>query len=118
MAIINHGTLVVQGQVRELLSADTTTIRVDARPIDAALRVLGESRIPLSPRLENGFITISTSHETVPALVQSLVEHRIAVHSVVPQRSLEEYFLKITAESEGTSSDAPAQGTTGKHVQK
>lgn len=118
MAIINHGTLVVQGPVRELLSADTTTIRIDARPIDAALRVLSESKIPLSPRLENGFLTVSIAHETVPALVESLVEHKVAVHSVVPQRSLEEYFLKITAESESASSGAPSQGAADKHVQK
>lgn len=116
MAIINHGTLVVQGPVRELLSTDTTTIRIDARPIDAALRVLGESHIPLAPRIENGFLTVSMSHETVPALVKSLVERGVAVHSVVPQRSLEEYFLKITAESESATPGAAQQRAAGKHV--
>jgi hypothetical protein len=32
------------------------------------------------------------------------------VHSVVPQRSLEEYFLKITAESETGTTPSPFPG--------
>ena len=114
MAIINHGTLVVQGSVRELLSADTTTIRIDARPIDVALRVLNENRFAADPKVDEGFITIASVLEVVPAMVRALVEQGVAVHSVVPQRSLEEYFLKITAESE-TAPMTPGQAPGVKH---
>ncbi|MGA9121067.1 MAG: ABC transporter ATP-binding protein [Bacteroidota bacterium] len=111
MAIINHGSLVVQGSVRELLAADAATVRIDARPIDVALRVLGETRPVADPRIDNGLITISVAHEIVPGLVKSLVEKGVAIHSVVPQRSLEEYFLKITAESERGTAPSSSPGS-------
>jgi ABC-type multidrug transport system ATPase subunit len=110
MAIINHGTLVVQGSVRDLLSTDAATIRIDARPIDVALRALSDTRRVPEPRIDNGLITLTVPHEEVPALVKTLVERGAAVHSVVPQRSLEEYFLKITAESETGTTPSPFPG--------
>ena len=116
MAIINHGTLVVQGVVRELLSADSSTIRIDARPIDVALQVLNESRIATSPRMDNGLLTFSLAQETVPAMVKILVERGVSIHSVVPQRSLEEYFLKITAESETPARAELSQSSTTSHA--
>ena len=116
MAIINHGTLVVQGVVRELLSADSSTIRIDARPIDVALQVLNESRIATSARMDNGLLTFSLAQETVPAMVKILVERGVSIHSVVPQRSLEEYFLKITAESETPARAELSQSSTTSHA--
>ncbi len=118
MAIINHGTLVVQGTVRDLLSSDTASISIDARPIDVALRVLSENRFPTEPKVDNGYIILSLSPDAVPAVVQALVGQNVAIHSVVPQRSLEEYFLKITAESEILPTAATAQRPADEHAHK
>ncbi len=109
MAIINHGTLVVQGSVPELLSSNTATLRVDARPIDVALRVISEKRFSVDPRVENGELVLTMPSDGAPALVEALVAQGVAVHAVVPERSLEEYFLKITAESEMGSVPAAQQ---------
>ncbi len=118
MAIINHGTLVVQGSVRELLSSDSASIRIDARPIDVALRVLSENRFMTQPKVDNGFITLALASDVVPVMVQTLVGQGVAVHSVVPQRSLEEYFLKITGESETSPPAAAAQRSADEHGKK
>ena len=43
MAIINAGKLVVQGKVKELLDEQEGLVRIDARPVEEALRIISET---------------------------------------------------------------------------
>lgn len=101
MAIINRGKLVVQGQVRDLLSTQRTMVELDARPIDRAASVLGTIREIQDIIQEDGRFRFSFDLEQIPHLIQTLVADGIAVHAVTPKRSLEDFFLRITAEAEG-----------------
>jgi len=97
MAIINRGDLVIQGSVEELLNRGAGYVLLSAKPAAkarSALRSL-KSIAPQVTEIEGGF-RISMSFEHIPQLTSSLVRHGVAVHSVVPRRSLEDLFLSLT----------------------
>lgn len=100
MAIINNGTLIVQGNVHELLGTGTGIVRLSASPPAGALEVLRTLSFVREAALENGQIRLQVPSARVADLNAALVRAGIAVHALVPQRSLEDYFLSIT---EGTS---------------
>jgi hypothetical protein len=54
--------------------------------------------------VDGALLRFSVDGGAVPALARRLVEEHVAIESIVPRRSLEEYFLAIT---EGAS-DVPA----------
>jgi ABC-2 type transport system ATP-binding protein len=111
MAIINLGTLVVQGRVADLLEAGEHVVRFDASPADQALRLLSASRLTGKVERNGVFLECTVPREQVSAVNRMLVEAGIEVRAILPRRSLEEYFLAIT---EGASDVAvPVSGTTG-----
>jgi ABC-type multidrug transport system ATPase subunit len=101
MAIINNGSLVVQGSVSELLSAGTGTVNVIAVPAARALEIIRSL-----PYVEEATPGEDRIHVKIPAahagsMNAELVRAGIEVRALVPQRSLEEYFLSITGEGPG-----------------
>jgi ABC-2 type transport system ATP-binding protein len=101
MAIINNGSLVVQGSVSELLSAGTGTVDVIAVPAARALEIIRslpyvENAIPGEDRI---CVKIPAAH--AGSMNAELVRGGIEVRALVPRRSLEEYFLSITGEAPG-----------------
>jgi ABC-2 type transport system ATP-binding protein len=101
MAIINNGSLVVQGSVRELLGAGTGTVHVIAVPADRALEIIRSL-----PYVEGATLEEDRIHVKIPAgdagtMNADLVRAGIEIRALVPQRSLEEYFLSITGEVPG-----------------
>lgn len=105
MAIINKGVLAVQGKVNDLLSAQEMTVRVDGRPVDRAAQVAHSlSYVSKVETNDSGTLDVTVPTEMTGALTKELVAAGIEVRSLVPRRSLEEYFLKIT---EGASEVMP-----------
>ncbi len=104
MAIINRGSLVVQGRVRDLLDAAENFVSVDARPVERALAVLRGLSYVGAIRRKDGTLELTMRHAKTAELIARLVREGIEVHAVVPKRSLEEYFLSIT---EGMSELSP-----------
>jgi ABC-2 type transport system ATP-binding protein len=96
MAIINNGTLVVQGQVRKLLDAQTVSIRLSATPVEQALAVLARLPFAALESREGEILRVGISREHISEMNAELVRAGVAVHALVPQRSLEEYFLSLT----------------------
>jgi ABC-type multidrug transport system ATPase subunit len=110
MAIINLGTLVVQGRVADLLAAGEHVVRFNASPADQALRLLSASRLTGKVQRNGEFLECTVPREQVGAVNRMLVEAGIEVRAILPRRSLEEYFLAIT---EGASDLAvPVSGAT------
>jgi ABC-2 type transport system ATP-binding protein len=95
VAIINHGIIVREGAVKELLSSNTQ-LRIEATPLDKAASVLQERW----PVMANGqWLTVDAKHEDTPQIVRRLVEQGVDVFQVSSQRqSLEEYFLSVVGE--------------------
>ena len=96
MAIINQGKLAVQGNVNELLNSGDNTVRVEARPLERAASVAGEKSYVSGMTRNHRYLEMKMPFERIPDLNRALVEQGIEVHSLMPQRSLEQYFLSIT----------------------
>lgn len=96
MAIINNGSMVVQGGVNELLADSTPIVTLQAVPIEDARRVVGAFPGVSGLETDGAALKFSVDREALPALTRRLVEEHVAVTSIIPRRSLEEYFLAIT----------------------
>jgi ABC-2 type transport system ATP-binding protein len=100
MAVINHGELVVQGSVSELLEREATEYSIQASPLDAAIKLVGNLSWVELLSTEKNKIEVRVESGRASELNRFLVTNRIDVSAFSPHRTLEDYFLKIT---EGTS---------------
>jgi ABC-2 type transport system ATP-binding protein len=101
MIIINKGTTKVEGYVKDLLDSNKIKVSFEVDNIENAQNLISIStwKEKLESQIENRFIFIMTN-EDISALVKYFVDNRVKLSAVVPTRSLEEYFLKITEEAE------------------
>src|SRR5512139_3677759 len=100
MAVINHGELMVQGDVSELLGREATKYSIQASPLEAAVKLIDGLPWVEVVSTENGKIEVQVSPGHASELSRLLVTHGIDVFSFYPHRTLEDFFLKVT---EGTS---------------
>ncbi|HTP80684.1 MAG TPA: ABC transporter ATP-binding protein [Bacteroidota bacterium] len=101
MAILAKGELVAQGEVEELLKSGGQYVFVTGEPgtrIRSVLRGLPLSVTKFEEK-EGGF-EIWMDQGDIPSLNAQLVRRGVRVASIVPRRSLEEYFLSITEPQE------------------
>jgi ABC-type multidrug transport system ATPase subunit len=110
MAIINEGTLIVQGRVRDLLTASSGVVWIDAYPRDRALQLLQHEGMVSGVREEGERLIVTVPSDRVGAVNRSLVNAGIEVRAITPKRSLEEYFLLLTG---GASEIGPGKGRRG-----
>jgi ABC-type multidrug transport system ATPase subunit len=100
MAVINRGELVAQGPVSELLVREATDYSMEVSPVGTALDLLGGLPWAQVLSVEDRTLRVRIPSGRAPELNRLLVAGRVEVSSFYPQRTLEDYFLKIT---EGTS---------------
>ena len=99
MIIINKGTTKVEGYVKDLLNAKKLKVSFEVNDEEKTNRLLAQS--DWINKLESQAKTIfmfSLENDEIADLNRYLVENGIAVSAVIPTRSLEDYFLKITDE--------------------
>ncbi|MGQ9798874.1 MAG: ABC transporter ATP-binding protein [Ignavibacterium sp.] len=100
MIIINKGTARVEGAVKELLDASNLTVTFEVSDIEKAKSILLSTRWHQKLKgITNKKMEFTIDNNEVAMLNRFLVENGIDVMSIVPMRSLEEYFLKITEEA-------------------
>ncbi len=99
MAIINKGTMIVQGSVEELLKERANKVLIDVEPKEDALAILAMLDIVHQPIITNDGIAATIEKKNIPVVVQALVENNFQIFSISPQRSLEDYFLSVTEET-------------------
>ncbi|OGU35274.1 MAG: bacitracin ABC transporter ATP-binding protein [Ignavibacteria bacterium GWB2_35_6b] len=97
MIIINKGTTQIEGYVDELLSADKFSVSFEVNNLNSAIELVKNSKWQNSykEKLKNELI-FELQQEEIPQLNKFFVENNIEINSVIPTRSLENYFLKIT----------------------
>jgi ABC-2 type transport system ATP-binding protein len=100
MAVINHGELIVQGEASKLLETEATEYSIQASPLDAAIKLIGNLPWVEVVSSEHGKLGVHVSPGHASELNRLLVAHEIDVSSFYPHRTLEDFFLKVT---EGTS---------------
>jgi len=100
MIIINKGIKIVEGEVIKLLNSSTLKVTIEVENAEAAIKILEGTRWNknIESITENKFI-ISIEQNAIPVLNKYLVENGVMVNALVPVRSLEDYFLSITAGS-------------------
>jgi ABC-type multidrug transport system ATPase subunit len=96
MAIINNGALVVQGGVRELLNSGDGVVVVDVAPIARAMTVISHLPDARDIKVAGEKITLTLPADAVPEMNRQFVAAGVSVRSLIPRRSLEEYFLSLT----------------------
>ncbi len=96
VAILSQGTLIVQGDVRDLLKRETgarlkTTDNMRATEVAGSLDWVGKVRI------EDEHLTVSAPPDRLWELTKALSERGVYVTEMAPfQVSLESYFLEVT----------------------
>ena len=109
-----RGSVVAQGPVRELLGGPAVRLQLEASPGDQAERVLRVEPRVRDLHREGTHLECTVPVELIAELNSRLVRAGVAVQSLIPRRSLEEFFLSIT---EGASEIVPSdrRRTRSKH---
>lgn len=100
MIIINKGKTVVEGKVQELLDSAEMKVTIEVDDAEAAWQLIKDSG--WAEKLlstNNNKMVFDVKTDEIALLNKYLVSNKISVSAIVPTRSLEEYFLKITDES-------------------
>jgi ABC-2 type transport system ATP-binding protein len=100
MIIINKGKKIVEGSVRDLLNAADLKVSVEVLETENVERLIRQSQWAekLISRNEHTMI-FNIQSEEIAELNKYLVENNYSVIAIVPTKSLESYFLKITEEA-------------------
>jgi ABC-2 type transport system ATP-binding protein len=97
MIIINKGTTLVEGTVEELLKSDLMQVTVSVDDTEKAKSIIDLSGWQNNLKhIEKNDLLFELPTKEVADLNKHLVTNDIKVNSLVPVRSLEDFFLKIT----------------------
>lgn len=100
MIIINKGTAKVEGNVRDLLDATNLSVTVEVNDVQKASSLISESSWSEKLKSISGNrMEFNIGNQETALLNKFFVENGVDVYSIVPTRSLEEYFLRITQEA-------------------
>lgn len=98
MLVINHGKVVVEGEVKSLLKNSNVKIILMTDDAAKTITLLKKAYPQLNPEQNKlNEIIFQTPFEEVPKINQLLVESGVSVYQLNALNSLEDYFLSITA---------------------
>ncbi len=97
MIIISKGTAQVEGTVEELLKSEKVVVTFEVDKIEEAMKTVNESKWKENFKsTSKSEINFELTKNEIALLNKYLIEKGILVSAVVPVRSLEDYFLRIT----------------------
>jgi len=101
VAIINHGKMIAQGRVADLLKREASLL-IEAEPLATVQEVV--ARFGVTPQISGPrTVTVALPPERAPELMKALVHADAEVFQVTPQRtSLEHLFLELTDDTHNT----------------
>jgi ABC-type multidrug transport system ATPase subunit len=99
MAIINKGTMIVQGPVEDLLKVNANKLFLNVTPVKKALGILAKMKTVSELTSNENGITAQIDPKHVPAAVSALAAAKCKIYSIEPKHSLEDYFLEKTTEN-------------------
>jgi ABC-2 type transport system ATP-binding protein len=102
VAIVDHGKVIRQGPIRELIGGTGDAVEVQCSDPPAAARVLGQTTIASRIGLTEDGLTVTLApgspREHADEITRRLVDAGIAVHGVrLVHASLEDWFLSVTS---------------------
>lgn len=98
MLIIDKGKKMIEGSVAELFASRGTRVHLKVQEPELCLTLLRQSqwKDTLEPGADQSLV-LTMEESEVPQLTALLVNAGIGVLSIRPARSLEDYFLSLTA---------------------
>jgi len=100
MIIINKGTKVVEGNVEDLLNTDKLKVNYEVNDVTKSIKLINTSIwTNYYQSNDRNNISFQIEKQLIPELTKFLVENEVQISSVVPKKSLEDYFLRITGEN-------------------
>jgi ABC-type multidrug transport system ATPase subunit len=96
MAVINHGEMIAQGRVAELLDREQAEYSLQVAPVNAAVKLMKDLPWVAVVHDEKGATRVRIDPRRASELLRFLVTHDVEVSSFYPHRTLEDFFLKIT----------------------
>ena len=100
MLIINKGKRIVEGSVDDLLKSNVLKVTIEVDRPEVAKNILqNTSWYKGIESIQGNKINFNIEQEDIPHLNKYLIENGIMVSALVPVRSLEDYFLSITAQT-------------------
>ena len=97
MIIISKGKTRVEGTVDELLDADSLNVTFEVDDISRAMDLIKHSSWNNDLiKTEKNRLILKMKENEISELNKYLINDSIAVSAIIPTRSLEDYFLKIT----------------------
>jgi ABC-2 type transport system ATP-binding protein len=101
MIIINQGKTIVEGTVEELLNSQMMRVYVDVDDVERSKELISLSGFDKKfDGINKKTLSFEMENDQIAELNRYLVENGINVSAVIPTRSLEDYFLKITENNE------------------
>ena len=95
VAIINHGELIEEGDVADLLN-QKPELRLEVDSYEKASAVLSPH---WSVRSDNGALFVQAARDDAPTIAEKLVGEGVRIYELTKQRqTLEQYFLTVTGE--------------------
>jgi ABC-2 type transport system ATP-binding protein len=114
VAIVNHGTVIVQGTMRELIEAGETGIEVDCDDAGRAEGILRGLRGVTDVRRRDGGRLLamgSTDRDAAIGITRALVQAGVGVAAVaVSEETLEQRYLQITGGATPSTPGMPPPG--------
>ncbi|MHB8092475.1 MAG: ABC transporter ATP-binding protein [Syntrophales bacterium] len=95
MAIIHQGKLRVEGSVQDLLKKGPSYVLVKTDRPEEALQFLKTNAFGRSAAIQSDGINVELDLERIPELNRQLVNAGFNVNGLIPQRTLETYFLNL-----------------------
>jgi len=95
MAIIHQGKLRVEGSVQDLLKKGQSSVLVKTDRPEEALQFLKTNESYRSAAIHSDGINVELDLERIPELNKQLVNAGFNVNGLIPQRTLETYFLNL-----------------------
>ena len=95
MAIIHQGKLRVEGNVQDLLKKGQSSVLVKTDRPEEALQFLKTNESYRSAAIHSDGINVELDPERIPELNRQLVNAGFNVNGLIPQRTLETYFLNL-----------------------
>lgn len=95
MAVIHQGKLRVEGSVQDLLNQGQSAVLIKTDRPAEALQFLETKEFYRSAKIQSDGFTVELDQEQIPELNRQLVQAGFDVKALVPQRTLETYFLNL-----------------------
>jgi ABC-2 type transport system ATP-binding protein len=101
MAIINKGSTIVQGTVKELLNSGKLTVRFEVDNAQQAASSIRQSNLAeLLVEVQPHQLIFELNQQQISKVNAWLINNSFDVYAIASTRSLEEYFLSITGSQE------------------